>query len=102
MDKLLTYLIELPILAYPDYITPFIPHRDASSAELGRGIFQEYNGAMRANGYGGRTLVGSEVKYHSSKFEFLVLKWAICGNFKDYLFYAPKFRQITIPDIHQN
>ena len=41
MDKLLTYLIELPILAYPDYITPFIPHRDASSAELGCGIFQE-------------------------------------------------------------
>ena len=44
---------------------------------------------MRVILYGSRTLVGSEEKYHSSKLEFLVLKWAICDHFRNHLFYTP-------------
>ena len=73
MDKLLTCLTEPPILAYPDYNVPFILHTDASSEGLGCGLFQEQDGTIRAIGYGSRTLVGSEEKYHSSKLELLAV-----------------------------
>ena len=39
--------------------------------------------------------MGSEEKYHSSKFEFLALKWAICDHFRDYLLYAPESHVYT-------
>ena len=42
-------------------------------------------------GYGSRTLVEAEMKYHSSKLEFLALKWSICQHFYDYLFYVGHF-----------
>ena len=43
--------------------------------------------------YGSRTLSPSEKRYHlhSGKLEFLVLKWAICERFHDYLFNATSF-----------
>ena len=39
--------------------------------------------------YGSRTLNKTEQKYHSSKLEFLGLKWAVTEHFRDYLLYAP-------------
>ena len=95
MDKLLTCLTEPPILAYPNFSVPFILHTDVSSAGLGCGLFQEQDGTIRVIGYGSRTLVGSEEKYHSSKLEFLALKWTVCDHFRDYLFYAPEFHVYT-------
>ena len=95
LDKLLTYLTEPPILAYPDFDLPFILHTDASGAKLGCGLFQIQDGSIRVIGYGSRTLTGSEEKYHSSRLEFLALKWAICDHFKDYLFYSPHFEVYT-------
>ena len=77
MDKLLNCLTEPPILAYPDYSVPLILHTDASRAVLGCGLFQDQDGTLRVIGYGSRTLMGSEEKYHSSQIEFLALKWAI-------------------------
>ena len=38
--------------------------------------------------FGSRTLTPSEQNYHSSKLEFLVLKWSITEHFKEYLAYA--------------
>lgn len=32
---------------------------------------------------------------HSSKLEFLALKWAMCDKFRDYLYYAPTFTVYT-------
>ena len=95
LDKLLTYLTEPPILAYPDFDLPFILHTDASGPGLGCGLFQTQDGSIRVIGYGSRTLTGSEEKYHSSQLEFLALKWAICDHFKDYLFYSPHFEVYT-------
>ena len=37
---------------------------------------------------------GQEAKYHSSKFEFLALKWAITEQFREYLQYRP-FTMLT-------
>ena len=36
-----------------------------------------------------RTLMQSEQNYHSSKLEFLVLKWSITEHFNEYLAYTP-------------
>ena len=75
LDKLLTYLTEPPILAYPDFDLHFILHTDASGTGLGCGFFQKQDGSIKAIGYGSRTLTGYEEKYRSSKLEFLALKW---------------------------
>ena len=88
-------MTEPPTLAYPDFDLPFIIHTDASGAGLGCGLFQIQDGSIRVIGDGSRRLTGSEEKYHSSKLEFLALKWAICDHFKDCLFYSPNFEVYT-------
>lgn len=52
---------------------------------------------MRVIGYGSRTLTSAEKNYHlhSGKLEFLALKWAVCEQFWDYLYYAPSFTVYT-------
>ena len=39
--------------------------------------------------YGSLALTAHEKNYHSTKLEFLVLKWAITEHFKEYLLYQP-------------
>ena len=39
--------------------------------------------------YGNQALTTHEKKYHSSKLEFLALKWAVTEHFKEYLLYQP-------------
>ena len=95
IDKLLTSLTKPPITAYPGYSVPFTLHTDVLSVGLGCGLFQEQDETIRVIGYGSRTFLESEDKYHSSKLEFLALKWAICDHFKDYLFYPPEFHVYT-------
>ena len=91
LDKLLTYLIEPPILAYPDFSLHFILHTDTSGAGLGCGIFQIQDGSIRVISYGSRTLARFEEKYNSSNLEFLSFKWTICDHFKNYLFSSQHF-----------
>ena len=49
------------------------------------------------NAYGSCALTAAERNYHlhSSKLEFLALKWAITEQFRDYLYYAPHFTLFT-------
>ena len=44
--------------------------------------------------FGSCELKGGEAKYHSSKLEFLALKWAITEQFREYLRYRP-FTMLT-------
>ena len=41
--------------------------------------------------YTSHGLKGGKLKYHSSKLEFLVLKWAMTEQFREYLQYQPFF-----------
>ena len=66
----------------------FVLHTDASDQGIGCALHQYQNDRLRVLGYGSRTLVGAETKYHSSKLEFLSLKWSIREHFCDSLFYA--------------
>ena len=51
-------------------------------------MYQYKDKKVRIIGYGSRALAKAEQKYHSSKLEFLSLKWAVCEQFCDYLTYA--------------
>lgn len=56
-------------------------------------LYQHNNGKLRVIVYESRTLTPPEKNYHmhAGNLEFLVLKWAICERFRDYLFHAPSF-----------
>ena len=84
-------------MAYPNYSEPFILHTDASEKGLGGALYQRQDGKLRVIAYGSRTLTAAEKNYHlhSSKLEFLALKWAITEQFRDYLYYAPHFTVYT-------
>ena len=91
VDQLLQYFVTPPILAYPYFSKSFILHADASGLRLGGALFQYQNEKLRIIGFGSHTLVGAELKYHSSKLVFLVPKCAVCKHFRDYIFYVLKF-----------
>ena len=95
LDTLLKDLTTPPLLAHPNFDLPFILHTDASSVGLGCALYQIQDSKLRVIGYGSRTLVGAECKYHGSKLEFLALKWAICNHFHEYLYYAKHFDVYT-------
>ena len=50
---------------------------------------KQSDGKYHPVAYGSRGLKGSEKKYHSSKLEFLALKWAIVDHSREYLQYLP-------------
>ena len=97
LEKLVDRLANPPILGYPDYGLPFVLHTDACNEGLGAVPYQRQYGKMRVIGYGSRTLTTAEKNYHllSGKLEFLALKWAVCEQFRDYLYYAPSFTVYT-------
>ena len=55
-------------------------------------LLQYQQNQLKVIGYGSRTLTPAEKKYHSSKLEFLPVKWAVCNHFRDYLYYVPHFK----------
>ncbi|KAK3700933.1 hypothetical protein QZH41_000337 [Actinostola sp. cb2023] len=97
LETLIGYLVSPPVMAYPNYTDPFILTTDASEDGLGAVLYQRQNGITRVIAYGSRSLSPAERNYHlhSGKLEFLALKWAICEQFRDYLYYAPSFTVYT-------
>ena len=79
-----------PVLAFPDFNKSFLLETDASKEGLGVVLSQKQDdGHYHPIAFGSRTLTLSEQNYHSSKLEFLALKWNIMEHFKEYLAYAP-------------
>ena len=79
-----------PILAFVDLEKPFILETDASGIGKGAMLLQEQeHKKLHPIAYASRALHGSEKNYHSSKLEFLALKWAITEQFREYLSYKP-------------
>ena len=85
INILLNQIINPTFLAYGDFSKPFILHTDSSDQSVGFLLYQYQNDELQVLGYGSRTLVGLEIKHHSSK---LSLKWSVHEHFRDYLFYA--------------
>ena len=79
-----------PVLAFVDLEKPFVLETDASGIGFGAVLLQEQeDGKLHPVAYASRALHGSQKNYHSSKLEFLTLKWAITEQFQEYLMYKP-------------
>ena len=79
-----------PVLVFPDFDKHFLLEMDASEEGLGAVLSQKQSdGRNHPVTFGSRSLTPSEKNYHSSKLEFLTLKWSIMEHFKDYLAYSP-------------
>ena len=97
-NKLKEALTSAPMLAYPDYSKPFILETDTSLKGLGAVLPKEDDkGNFCIISYASHTLKPYECSmrnYSSVKLELLVLKWAVCEKFKDYLI-GSKFTVLT-------
>ena len=79
-----------PVLAFADLEKPFLLETDASALGLGAVLQQvQADGKLHPVAYASRALRKGEKNYHSSKLEFLALKWAVTEQFKEYLYYRP-------------
>ena len=79
-----------PVLAFADFTKDFLLKTDASKEGLGAVLSQKQeDGWFHPVAYGSWALTTHEKNYHSTKLEFLALKWAITEHFKEYLLYQP-------------
>ena len=84
-----------PIFAFANFEKEFQLETDASSEGLGAMLSQKQpDGKWHPVTFRSHELKGGEAKYHSSKLEFLALKWAIMEQFREYLRYRP-FTMLT-------
>ena len=82
--------MQSPVLAFADYTKDFLLETDTSKEGLGAVLSQKQeDGRFHPVAYGSRALTTHEKNYHSTKLEFLALKWAITEHFKEYLLYQP-------------
>ena len=79
-----------PVLTFADFHKPFLLETDASGDGLGAVLSQKQeDGCYHPVAYASLGLKGGELRYHSSKLEFLALKWVITEQFREYLQYQP-------------
>ena len=79
-----------PVLVLLDFDKPFLLETDTSKEGLGVVLSQKQDdGCYHPITFGSHSLMPSEKNYHSSKLEFLALKWSVTEHFKEYLKYVP-------------
>ena len=79
-----------PVLVFADFKKPFLLETDALIEGLGAVLSQKQDDDhYHPIAYASHGLKGGELKYHSSKLEFLALKWAVTEQFREYLQYQP-------------
>ena len=75
---------------FPDFDKAFLLETDASKEGLGAVLSQKQDDRhYHPITFGSHSLTPTEKNYHSSKLEFLTLKWSVMEHFKEYLVYAP-------------
>ena len=73
------------VLAYPDPNKEYLLKMNASKLGLGSVLSQkQLDGRYHPVAFGSRALHSAEVNYHSTKLEFLAMKWSI-KHFQTYL-----------------
>ena len=88
--KLKLKCMQVPILAFANFHKPFLLETDASSNGLSAVLSQEQEDRKyHPVACTSWSLEGSESEYHSSKLEFLALKWVVVDQFRKYLQYKP-------------
>ena len=79
-----------PVLMFPDFDKPLLLETDAFKEGLGAVLSQKQSvGRYHPIAFRSCSLTPVEKNYHSSKLEFLMLKWSVTEHFKEYLMYAP-------------
>ena len=79
-----------PVLAFADYTKDFLLKMDASNEGLGAVLSQkQVDGWFYLVAYGSPALTAHEKNYHSTKLDFLALKWVVMDHFKEYPLYQP-------------
>ena len=74
------------ILAFANYTKPFLLETNVSKDGLGVVLSQkQMDGQYLPVAYGSRALMPHKKYYHSTKLEFLALKWPVTEHFKEYL-----------------
>ena len=77
-----------PILAFADYTKDFLLETDTFKEGLGVVLSKkQVDGQYHPVTYGSQALTAHKKNYHSTKLEFLALKWAITEHFKEYPLY---------------
>ena len=77
-------IMSAPVLVFPDFNKP-----STSKEGLGAVLSQKQDdGRYHPVAFSSRMLTPSKQNYHSSKLEFLALKWSVTEHFKEYLAYA--------------
>ena len=90
MDILKGKVQSVPVLVFPDFNKPFLLETDASKEGLGAVLSQnQSDGRYHPVTFESHFLTLAEKNYHSSKLEFLTLKWSVTEHFKEYLAYVP-------------
>ena len=80
----------MPVLVFPDFDKPFLLEMDASKEGLGVVLSQKQSDRQyHPIAFGSCSLTLAEKNYHSSKLEFLALKWSVTEHFQEYLAYMP-------------
>ena len=78
-----------PMLVFLDFDKPFLLETDAFKEGLGAVLSQKQDDwCYHPIAFGSCSLTPVEKNYHSSKLEFLTLKWSVTEHFKEYLAYA--------------
>ena len=79
-----------PVLAFANYTKEFLLETNALKEGLGEVLSQKQeDGRFHPVAYGSWALTMHEKNYHSTKLEFLALKWAVTEHFKEYQLYQP-------------
>ena len=78
-----------PVLAFADFKKPFMLETNTSKEGLGAVLSQKQSdGHYHPIAFASHALHGGEKNYHSSKLEFLAIKWVITEQFHEYLQYG--------------
>ena len=90
VDILKRKIQSITVLVFPDFDKSFLLKTDASKEGLGAVLSQKQSdGHYHPVAFGSCSLMPSEKNYHSSKLEFLTLKWSVMEHFNEYFTYSP-------------